>query len=73
MANRIKILDEIRPDLDALGLPWSVQNGSKHFKLYVCGRLVTVMSRSPRIAELREIENTRARIRRVMRERGLAG
>jgi hypothetical protein len=68
----IKILEEIRPDLEALGLAWTVENGAKHYKLRIEGRLVSVMSRGPRIAERREIANTRARIRRLARELGVA-
>lgn len=32
--------------LDATGLPWTVENGSKHKKVYLAGRLVAVLPNS---------------------------
>ena len=56
----------IRPILDATGLPWEAKVGSSHHKIFLCGRLITVVSRGPNRMADREEQNLRATLRRAI-------
>jgi hypothetical protein len=55
--------------LEATGQPWHLQNGKRHVKLIVGGRLASVLShgRQAGFGRGRETPNTIAQIRRVAR------
>lgn len=64
-----KIPDEIVAALDATGLPWEVDNGSRHAKLRLCGRLVGILPRGrASFPNPRATLNTITQIRRAVRE-----
>lgn len=63
-----KFLRELRPHLDATGLPWRVEQGKKHIKLLIDGRLATVISRSTHGPDSgRIVQNTLSTIQRAAR------
>ena len=38
----MKLPERLREALDNTGLPWRVEDGSKHYKVKLCGKLVAV-------------------------------
>lgn len=62
-----KIDPLIERELEATGLPWSIEKGSGHRKIRLAGRLAGVLSGRP-AATYRKAQNTIAQIRRVARE-----
>ena len=56
----------IRPILDATGLPWEAKVGSSHHKIFLCGRMITVVSRGVNKMNDREEQNLRATLRRAI-------
>lgn len=60
----------LRKVLDEIGLPWSIEQGKKHNKLLVNGRLAVILSRGKPAedANFRLIRNDVANIRRLARE-----
>jgi len=62
-------VEVLRPDLDATGLPWEAVAGKKHWKIYMQGRMIMVLSRgAPRMKSKRETDNARAAIKRAARD-----
>lgn len=61
---------KLQEALDATGLPWEIEEGTKHRKVRICGRLVLIMSRAGagEDASQRIIRNNLANIRRAVRE-----
>lgn len=60
---------EITVALDATELPWDMENGSKHYKIRVAGRLAGVYPKGKHsTADKRAVLNTVSQIRRVARE-----
>ena len=60
----------IKDTLKSTGLPYSIEPGSKHFKVMLCGRQVGVFSRNKSENPCRGIENLLAGIRRAARVYG---
>lgn len=65
-----RLLEQLRPELDATGLPWTTYAGTKHLKLYVGARMVGILPLKGRAPERsrRAFQNTVAQIRRAARE-----
>jgi len=57
----------IRAELE--GLPWSLQRGSRHWRLMIGGTQVAVFSNDTATGDFRSTQNMRAYIRRYKRER----
>ena len=64
------VTKEIREALDATGLAWAIENGRKHSKLRLDGRLIAVMSRSNPSSRSRnrDSRNIVSQIRRAAKE-----
>lgn len=63
-----KIPDEVLAELEATGLPWAVDNGSRHAKLRLCGRLVGILPRGrASFPHPKATLNTITQIRRMAR------
>jgi len=60
---------EVRDLLEASGLQWSLENGKRHPKLFVAGRLVLVLPRSGRTG-LTNGRNQIAAVRRAIKQLG---
>jgi len=61
--------DEVRELLDASGLPWTVVNGSRHFKVIVNGRFVAILPHSKPTSRVKSRAhlNMLAQLRRAIR------
>lgn len=67
-SSRIRLDPEIRKMLDEAGVPWTLDTGSRHFKVRVSGVLVLVVPADYRIAGGgRNALNARACVRRFLR------
>lgn len=61
-------VEQLRPELDATGLPWRTETGKRHIKLYLCDRMILVLSNgTPKDGGSRDLKNSRATIRRFAR------
>lgn len=62
---------ELKKMLVESGLPWEVEDGRKHMKLRVCGRLVLCLPHGGKKAEdnQRARKNAQSALRRFIRER----
>lgn len=66
----MKLPPAVRDELDASGLPWSVEIGGKHFRLLVDGQLATIFPRGTgRDIKSRQGRNLLAHVRRFLKER----
>lgn len=63
----MRIDPEITRALDATGLPWRVEQGSKHAKLYLGPQLVGVLPHDGKAIDGYARRNTLAQIRRAAR------
>jgi hypothetical protein len=65
-----KVPDDLKKLLIDSGLPWRVENGGKHFKVFVGDRLATVLPFSPGTGRQRRRShsNVLAVVRRVIAE-----
>ena len=64
----MKLPERLREALDSTGLPWQVEDGSKHYKVKLCGRLVAVFPLGKaRDADKRALLNTIAQVRHAAR------
>ena len=64
-----RVMEVLRPELEASGLPWSIDNGGKHLKLRLGGRLIGVLPKgSSHTQDPRATKNLVAQIRRAARE-----
>lgn len=61
----------LREVLEASGLPWHIETGKRHRKLYVGGVLVTVISHGRGCESPSYIKQTVASVRRHLRDRGI--
>jgi hypothetical protein len=59
----------IADELERCGLPWRIDNGGKHYKLFVGDQFVGVLQRSVTSAwaDKRRNLNVRSQIRRIVR------
>ena len=57
----------IRTELEASKVPWRIENGGRHLKLFIGDRMVGVMPYDLGEARHRALLNLRAQIRRVNR------
>lgn len=64
----VKLDERIAKALEETGLPYSVENGSRHWKLVVAGRLVGIASKGKVRDRKRVTLNVVAQIRRVASE-----
>jgi hypothetical protein len=62
--------NRIRDALEKTQLPWSLELGSKHWKIKLAGRFVGILPKSKKMhdADLRPTLNTISKIRRTARE-----
>lgn len=63
----MRLHPKVREVLDEIGLPWSVEPGTKHDKLLVEGRVVTILPHGRTREVGRDLLNQRAQIRRAAR------
>jgi hypothetical protein len=61
---------QIRADLDATGLPYALERGSRHLKIKLMGHLVGIIPMKGRdnVGDRRTYLNVRAQIRRKAKE-----
>jgi hypothetical protein len=65
----VKLPAELREALDRTGLPWGVEEGTKHNKVKLAGRLVGIYPRGKRQeGERRSLLNTIAQVRNAARQ-----
>ena len=65
----MKLPERLREALDNTGLPWKVEDGSKHYKVKLCGRLVAVFPLGKkRDADKRALLNTITQVRLAARQ-----
>lgn len=66
---RTKLPDMLRKELERCPVPWRVENGTRHIKLFVNGQLAGVFSRgrNARADVGRDNLNIRAQIRRIVK------
>ena len=69
MISNLRLYQEI---LDETGLPFEIVNGSKHRKVMLAGKLVTVISSNGRASNNDAIKWFRSKINRAVREYGEA-
>ena len=69
-----RLPDDLREVLDSSRLPWRIDNGKRHFKLIIGGRLVAILPKSGRVdgagIGLRAHKNTMANVRRAIKAQG---
>lgn len=65
---RNRYLEDIRPALDAGGVPWELRPGKKHDKVLVAGRLATVLPHGSYQEDRKRLHNCIAGIKRIVRE-----
>jgi len=58
----------VRAELESSGVAYEIKKGSRHHKLYVAGRMVSVLPYSSKAGDTRAPQNIRATVRRVLRE-----
>ena len=63
----MKLPKGVRDVLDATGLPWSVEAGSRHGKIKINGRIVTIVPLNGGNDRDRATKNVIAHIRRASR------
>lgn len=69
VTNVKRIPTEIEQALDATGLGWALEKGSRHMKIKLAGRLVGILPHgSGNDANYRTIKNSVAQIRRAAQE-----
>jgi hypothetical protein len=61
----VRITAEVRAALEAKGLPWAIEQGTKHHKIKINGRLVGIMPRGRGTDRDRAQKNIIAQIRRA--------
>jgi hypothetical protein len=61
------IMREAKTFLDESGVDWRIENGKKHRKLFVNGRMVQVINRTGTSGNWRDAANFMARLRKVVR------
>ncbi len=65
----MKLPDALREALTKTGLPWEVENGKKHNKVKLAGKLVCVYPHGkPRDVNRRALLNTITQVRNAARE-----
>lgn len=65
----MKMPNELREALEKTGLPWRSEEGTKHYKIKLAGRLVAIYPKGKkREANLRVLLNTISQVRRAARE-----
>ncbi len=65
----MKLPFELREALDKTGLPWGIEDGKKHNKVKICGKLVAVFPRGKeRGSDRRSLLNTIAQVRTAARQ-----
>ena len=64
-----RLPDKVRIALDETGLPWAIENGTRHQKIKLKGRLVGILPHgSGSSANPRTIKNSVAQIKRAAQE-----
>ena len=66
-----KVHPKVREALDATGLPWHIEEGSKHNKVRLNGRFVLILAKGGRTGEdkhPRLLKNDIANVRRAAKE-----
>lgn len=64
-----KLISKELENVTSHGLNWSLVDGGKHCKLFVCGHLVGVLSRGNNSGgDMRSVKNLRSSIRRIARD-----
>lgn len=66
-APRPQVSDELREELNRSGVPWRVEHGKRHDKLYVGGRMVQVLTRGRAISWYADA-NALACVRRAIKK-----
>lgn len=61
----MKVPPEVRSALEAKGQPWSIEEGKRHQKIKINGRLVGILPRKPVDQGGRAQKNVIAQIRRA--------
>lgn len=66
----MRLPPEIERELEACGLPWTVDKGKKHHKIRVAGRMVGILPLNGKVQTSNKtpIKNTVAQIRRAAKE-----
>lgn len=65
----MKIDPKLEEALCATGLPWATEDGSKHYKIKLAGRLVGIYPKGKaKTAEKRSLLNTISQVRRAAQE-----
>lgn len=64
----MKLPRELRAELEATGLPWTLERGSRHLHLRVGGRLAAILPYGTGASVDRAMRNTIAQIRRTVRQ-----
>ncbi len=64
----MKIHSRLTAMLDESGLPWEARPGKKHVKIFLCGRMVAVVSHSRGPDSAHGDKNSIAHIRKVISE-----
>ena len=65
----MKIPEALRSELDNCGYPWDIENGKKHQKVRVAGRLAAILPHGKQSNRtLVPLKNTIAQVRRIVRE-----
>jgi hypothetical protein len=66
MSDRKRIPALVLAELDSCGLGWSLEEGSRHLKIKVAGRLAGVLPKGSGTVDARAVLNTRAQVRRLV-------
>jgi hypothetical protein len=68
---RVRVLDQIRPLLETCGLPYTVESGTRHIKIKICGKLVAIVAKGGKTArseaDRRVYYNVRSQIQTAIR------
>lgn len=64
----MKLPREVRAELEATGLPWSLERGSRHLHVRVGGRLAGILPKGRVPCADRATQNIISQIRRVARQ-----
>jgi hypothetical protein len=64
----IRLPAPMRDVLDNSGLPWRVEDGGKHYKIFINSRLCAIFPKGGQVSVGRSLQNSLAQLRRRIRE-----
>lgn len=61
-------IQRVLNEVTAAGLEYVIEDGGKHFKIRVAGKLAAILPKGKSVNDRRSFLNTRAQVRRAIKE-----